>query len=127
MGHDAGRRILIVDDDEELVQILTLALRACGYEVSSAGDPASGLQAARSFKPDIILLDYHMPGNTGAHLYEAFRRNRSTSETPILFMSGEATSEHILGEIDEPARTRFLSKPVRIAHLQSVIEGMLAS
>lgn len=126
MGHDAGRRILIVDDDDELVQILTLALRSCGYEVSSAGEPASGLQAARAFKPDIILLDYHMPGNTGAHLYEAFRRNRSTAETPILFMSGEATSEHILEEIDEPSRTRFLSKPVRIAELQGVIEGMLA-
>jgi DNA-binding response OmpR family regulator len=118
-------RILIIDDDCDLVQILTYALRTAGHELSSAGDPASGMQTARQFKPDIILLDYHMPGNTGAHLFESLRRNSATAKTPILFMSGEATPALVLSEIADPSLSRFVAKPVHIADLERIIAQML--
>lgn len=118
-------RILIIDDDCDLVQILTLALRNMGHEPASANDPSSGLQAARQFKPELILLDYHMPGNTGAHLFESLRRNSATAKTPILFMSGEATPSLVLSEIADPSLSRFVSKPVHIADLERIIAQML--
>ncbi|MEK7747431.1 MAG: response regulator [Elusimicrobiota bacterium] len=118
-------RILIIDDDCDLVQILSFALKNSGHELASAGDPASGMQTARQFKPDIVLLDYHMPGNTGAHLFESLRRNAATAKTPILFMSGEATPALVLSEIADPALSRFVSKPVHIADLERIIAEML--
>jgi len=117
--------ILIVDDDIDLVQILTKALEASGYEVHSAPEPAAGMKKAREVKPDLIILDYHMPGTTGAHLFESFRRNQATAKTPIIFMSGDATHEQIKSEITEDGRTRFLPKPTHIAELRKAIQEML--
>ncbi|HAH07601.1 MAG TPA: hypothetical protein DCM05_13955 [Elusimicrobia bacterium] len=119
-------RLLIVDDDDDLVQILTLSLKSIGHEIASANDPTAGLQAARQFKPDLILLDYHMPGATGAHLFEAFRRNSATAKTPILFMSGEATPAQVLSEVCDTSLARFIPKPVKLEILQQAITEMLA-
>jgi CheY-like chemotaxis protein len=105
-------RILLIDDDADLVQLLTILLKNTGYEISSAGDAAEGLEVCRKFNPDVIILDYHLPGSTGAHLFETFRRNQATQRTPILFMSAIASSDDILSEIDDPDISRFMPKPV---------------
>ena len=118
-------KILIVDDDTDLVSILTKALEVAGYEVASANEPRSGLERARQAKPDLIILDFHMPGETGAHLFESFRRNGATATTPILFMSGEATQDEIQSQTADFANTRFLAKPAHIADLQRTIKEML--
>jgi CheY-like chemotaxis protein len=119
-------RVLIIDDDFEIVSILTEVLKIEGHDVDSAGDPVEGMQAARRLKPDLIILDYHMPGNTGAHLFESLRRNNATKITPILFMSGEASPELILSEISDTEAARFLPKPVPLADFRAAVQEMLA-
>ncbi len=119
-------RVLIIDDDFEIVSILTEILKHEGHEISSAGEPVEGMQAARKVRPDLIILDYHMPGNTGSHLFESFRRNNATKATPILFMSGEADPEHILSEVSDSTGARFLPKPVKLEEFRRTIREMLA-
>jgi DNA-binding response OmpR family regulator len=119
-------RVLIIDDDFEIVSILTEVLKTEGHEVATASDPVQGMQESRRFKPDLIILDYHMPGNTGAHLFESLRRNTATKATPILFMSGEASPELILSEITDTENSRFLPKPVPLAEFRAAIRDMLA-
>jgi CheY-like chemotaxis protein len=119
-------RVLIIDDDFEIVSILTEVLTRMGHETSSAGDPVEGMQMSRKFSPDLIILDYHMPGNTGAHLYESLRRNNATKVTPILFMSGEAEPDQILAEISDTEGARFLPKPVPLADFRKAVTEMLA-
>ncbi len=120
-------RILMIDDDTDLVQLLTILLTNSKYEVASAGNAAEGLEVCRKFHPDIILLDYHLPGSTGAHLFETFRRNKATSRTPILFMSAVACADSILNEIDDPDIARFLPKPVNSKDLLLNLKEMLAA
>jgi DNA-binding response OmpR family regulator len=119
-------RVLIIDDDVEIVSILEEVLTHDGHVTDSAGDPAAGLEKARAFKPELIILDYHMPGDTGAHLFESLRRNNATKTTPILFMSGEAEPDHILSEISDAAGSRFLPKPVRLEEFRRTLKEMLA-
>jgi two-component system OmpR family response regulator len=119
-------RVLIIDDDFEIVSILAEILSGMGHQVESAGDPVEGMQKSRKVKPDLIILDYHMPGNTGAHLYESLRRNNATQATPILFMSGEASPEHILAEISSTENSRFLPKPVLLDEFRKTIGELLA-
>jgi CheY-like chemotaxis protein len=119
-------RVLIIDDDFEIVQILTEVLTRMGHETDSAGDPVEGMQKSRKLSPDLIILDYHMPGNTGAHLYESLRRNNATKITPILFMSGEASPDQILAEISDTEWSRFLPKPVPLADFRRTVTEMLA-
>jgi len=119
-------RVLIIDDDFEIVAILTEILKVEGHEISSACEPVDGMQAARKVKPDLIILDYHMPGNTGSHLFESLRRNNATKSTPILFMSGEADPAQIMSEVSDSAGARFLPKPVKLEEFRRTIREMLA-
>lgn len=119
------RRVLVIDDDADLVQLLSTLLSSWHYEVASANDPATGLTVCREFKPDLILLDYHMPGATGAHLYETLRRNQATALVPILFMSAIASPEKVLSEIADPSLSKFIAKPVQAKELRRIIGAML--
>ncbi|HEX4046875.1 MAG TPA: response regulator [Elusimicrobiota bacterium] len=119
-------RVLIIDDDYEIVSILKEVLTHMGHEADSAADPVEGMQKSRKLNPDLIILDYHMPGNTGAHLFESLRRNNATKLTPILFMSGEASPELILAEISESEGSRFLPKPVPLEEFRRTVSEMLA-
>jgi DNA-binding response OmpR family regulator len=126
-GYDgAVAKVLIIDDDFEIVSILTEILKREGHDIESAPEPVEGMQKSRKVKPDLIILDYHMPGNTGAHLFESLRRNSATKDTPILFMSGEASPEHILSELTDNDNSRFLPKPVPLDEFRKTIREMLA-
>ena len=119
-------RVLIIDDDFEIIEIITEILKVEGHEVSSAGEPVEGMNMARKVKPELIILDYHMPGNTGSHLFESFRRNNATKATPILFMSGEADPAQIMAEISDTTGSRFLPKPVKLEEFRRTVREMLA-
>lgn len=120
-------RILIIDDDADLVQLLGILLKSWKHEVDSAGNSVEGQEVCRKFHPDLILLDYHMPGETGAHLFETFRRNKATLKTPIIFMSAVASADEVIHQIDEAGGARFLPKPVHTPDLRRAIDEMLGA
>jgi CheY-like chemotaxis protein len=122
----AVAKILIVDDDYEIVSLLVEILKKEGHAVDSAGEPVEGMRKARELKPDLIILDYHMPGSTGAHLFESLRRNQASRLTPILFMSGEASPDQILREISDTESSQFLAKPVHLEDFRRVVAELLA-
>ena len=68
-------RILIIDDEPPVHTVISAYLKAEGYEFLSAMDGPSGLKAARSFKPDIIILDVMLPGMDGIELLANLRRD----------------------------------------------------
>jgi 2,3-bisphosphoglycerate-dependent phosphoglycerate mutase len=120
-------KILIVDDDFEIVSLLTEILEREGHQIFSAGEPVEGMRQAREQKPDLVILDYHMPGTTGAHLFESLRRNQASRVIPILFMSGEASPEQILAEISDTDSAQFLAKPLHLNEFRRAVAELLAS
>ena len=118
-------KILIVDDDFSIVTLLEEILRREGHDVESSCEAVDGMKKARAFKPDLIILDFHMPGANGAHLFESLRRNQASRLTPILFMSGEASPEDILSEISDPEHSQFLAKPVHVEDFRNAVRGLL--
>lgn len=86
----AHGKILIVDDDPDLVHVLTLVLERRGYEVVSAGDPARGLALAVSERPDLIVLDVMMPeGTEGFHVVWTLRNQPDawSQQVPIVMLT----------------------------------------
>ena len=118
-------KVLIVDDDFEIVSLLTEILKREGHDVDSACEPVDGMRKARELAPDLIILDFHMPGTNGAHLYESLRRNQASRRTPILFMSGEASPEQILSEISDTEGSQFLAKPVHLEEFRKTVRELL--
>ena len=97
--------VLVVDDDPALTTLLKEALEDQGYEVCPAAAAAAPL-VAREMQPDVILLDYAMPGMDGAHISRHLRGDPRTAAIPIVLMSGHAPTARPRLPVDEE-----LSKP----------------
>ena len=116
--------ILIVDDDHALVAPLKDGLESAGYRVAVAFDAAQGLLQAHAVRPDLIILDYCMPGGDGDSVYERLRAAPDTMDIPVVFSTG-LTLEELRGKVGSGARTYFLKKPVGFSGLLSIVNRVL--
>ncbi|WP_137723276.1 response regulator transcription factor [Prescottella subtropica] len=89
-------RILIVDDEPTLVELLSVSLRFQGFAVETAADGAEGLDKARSFRPDALILDVMMPGMDGFGMLRRLRADGVTA--PVLFLTArDAVEDKVAG------------------------------
>jgi DNA-binding response OmpR family regulator len=93
MGKTGKKKILIVDDERDIVKALTIRLGASGYQVVSAYDGAQGVFLAHKEKPDLILLDIRMPSGDGFSVAEKLKQTSRTTRIPILFLTGSPERE----------------------------------
>jgi CheY-like chemotaxis protein len=89
-------RVLVVEDDPDTANLVALALSdVAGYVVKSCASARDGLAAARSFRPDLILLDVMMPGQDGVSALKSLREQPATRKTPVVFMTAMAQPESL--------------------------------
>ena len=80
-------KVLVVDDEVQIVKLITYSLRGAGYEVSAAGDGAEALQAVRAERPDLVLLDIVMPRMDGFQTLEALKGDPATRDIPVFLVT----------------------------------------
>lgn len=117
-------RILIIDDDADVVRYLSRRLVLANYVVDSAGDGVIGEELARRTPPDVILLDMRMPRRDGLATLAALRRTPETSRIPVIMLSGVGTEENAAlaaGAND------VLLKPCRNQELMNSIRRLLGA
>ncbi len=91
-------KILIIDDEEDIIGLLTLHLKMKNYEVTSATDGVMGLEVADQEDPDIILLDVMMPGIDGFEVCKRLKEKEKTAEIPIIFLTARnQTDDRVKG------------------------------
>jgi len=97
MGQASERpnRILVVDDEDELVGALCLRLRCAGFVVLSAPDGPTALTLAEMEQPNLIVLDIGLPGEDGHEVAQRLKSNPKTGSIPIIFFTGRATIQDI--------------------------------
>jgi DNA-binding response OmpR family regulator len=118
------RKILIVDDEPDLVHALLLRLRSVGYEVFVASDGASATQAAVREQPDLVVLDVGLPCGNGYVVARRLAENAKTMHMPVIFLTARA------GEVDralalETGAIDFITKPFDPARLLTAISSAL--
>ena len=109
---DAGRkkRILLVDDDREIVETIQIALEAKGYELSIARDGNQGLALAERENPDLVILDMMMPKRSGFLVLERLRRTRPVPIRVIMITANEGSRHKAYAEmlgVDDYIRKPF--------------------
>jgi DNA-binding response OmpR family regulator len=82
------KKILIVDDERDIVKALTIRLQGAGYEVVTAFDGAQAIFVAHKERPDLIILDIRMPAGDGFGVAEKLRHSASTFSIPVIFLTG---------------------------------------
>ena len=107
----AKKKILIVDDEANLVDIIQMRLKQEGYEVITAADGEEGLQKARSAKPDLILLDVSMPKMTGEEVLEKLKSGDDTKSIPVIIITGMSEVEDIVKYMTKGGAKDYIVKP----------------
>ncbi len=116
-------RLLIVEDDRSLRQMMCLELEELGYSVTSAGCCAEALAQIQGGSFDLALLDYHLPDGVGSDLMEQIHLLHP--RLPVILCSGLSCSMSI-HEARARGACRFLAKPITIHTLDSLIRSALA-
>ena len=92
------QRILVVDDDLDILEVTALALRTAGFTVESCSDPSLAVATALAFRPDLVLLDAMMPGVDGPEVLRRLRCEAATFSIPVVFVTArvdlDAVSEY---------------------------------
>jgi PAS domain S-box-containing protein len=114
-------RILVIDDDSEVRSVLIASLEILGHAVTAAEDGQSGLNALDAAKPDLMIVDFAMPGMNGAEV--ANRARARHAGLPIIFASGYADSAAI--EAAAGPSSTILRKPFDLAELEATISDLL--
>ena len=117
------KKILLIEDDDEVRELMLVALHEDGYEVATAADGSHGYDTALFMKPDLIITDINMPGADGIHILRRMREQRLLEHTPVLvttaFGTGSATFSLQHGA------SAFEPKPIDTQSLRSTVLRLL--
>lgn len=120
MGGNMAKRILIVDDEPDIIKILTYRLKAKGYETFSAATGQEGVDEAHKQKPDLILLDFRLPDMEGPEIAKQIRTEEALKDTPIILIT--ASIDNIEEKTKECGAFDYISKPINPEILYQKIE-----
>ena len=117
--------MLYVDDNDANVALLEQMLERRGMvRVMSAATAADGLALARRVRPDVVLLDLHLPDGTGRDVLDALRAGDETAHVPVVIVSADATPARIK-ELLEAGASAYVTKPIVIDELFCAIDDAL--
>ncbi|MFH1958648.1 MAG: response regulator [bacterium] len=116
-----GGKILVVDDEENIVELITVNLENAGYTVISAFDGESGLKKALSEMPALVILDVRMPGMDGFSVCKGIKDNPKTKNIPVIFLTA-ATQKKDCENAKVSDCDYFFSKPFDPAELVKIVD-----
>jgi two-component system response regulator VicR len=119
------RRILCIEDEPEMIDLIRLILERKGFQVIGAVGGAEGITAIRREKPDLILLDLMMPDIDGWEVYQQMKADEALSKIPVIVITAKAQSiDKVLGlhvaKVDD-----YITKPFNPRELQESVERIL--
>jgi len=120
-GVEAGGRVLVVEDDEDIADVLRRSLRNEGYDVRTSADGIDALDVAAGFVPDLVVLDLGLPRLDGV---EVCRRLRADSDVPILMLTARTETEDRVGGLDSGADD-YLVKPFERKELLARMRALM--
>jgi len=120
MSVGSGKRILVVDDEVSITDLVVRVLEGHGFEAWAVNNPLRALDQAVKLKPDLIIVDFIMPQIVGSELCLLIKANPSLRKAPVVFLSGSSEEDHrTLAKISGGAA--YLQKPIEGADLVATV------
>lgn len=120
------KKVLIADDKATSRELLRTVLETLGYEITEAADGIEAVRFAREMRPDLIVLDLHMPGLDGFGVLTTLRRDKNFTETPIMALTASAMQ----GDRERALNagfTSYVSKPIPLTALRDEVQRLIES
>jgi DNA-binding response OmpR family regulator len=126
MAEEKLKRVVCVEDEPEMIDLIRLILGRKGFEVIGADGGKQGLEAIREQTPDLVLLDLMMPDMDGWEVYQQMKANKLTRDIPVIVVTAKAQSiDKVLGlhiaKVDD-----YISKPFSPQELLDSVDQVLA-
>jgi CheY-like chemotaxis protein len=128
MGTVMKKRVLVVDDEQDVRDYLQTALEDAGFEVETATDGMEALEAVKRNPPDLVSLDLVMPRHSGAKFYRELQKDKVLHKIPVLVVTGHARDDMGRADFDEMTMSGpgvYLEKPVRPNSYVSAVRKLL--
>jgi CheY-like chemotaxis protein len=120
-----AKRILVVDDEPDIVKVVVFRLKKEGYDLQIAIDGQQGLELAKTMKPDLILLDITLPKMNGYEVCERIKTDEALKHIPIIFMTASVSAGAFNERFSSTGAQGYVSKPFDFQHLLDEIHKFL--
>ncbi len=118
------KKILVIEDEVDIRNMIAFALESAGYQVIAAGDSNAARQAVSKSIPDLMLIDWMLPGISGLELVRGFRRSAATRTVPIIMLTARSEENDRIDGLDSGADD-YITKPFSTRELLSRISALL--
>lgn len=124
------KKILIIDDEPDVVRYLTLVLKDHGYETFSASSVDEAEQILKQLKPDLICLDIMMPMKLGMSLYQTLKTDHRYLRIPVVIVSGirdekDFDFREFIPDQSIPEPDAFVEKPIKVNQFVQVVQNLI--
>lgn len=120
----SGKTVLIVEDEEPIRKMIVIALELAGYNCLEAGDARQGHSLVVDKKPDLILLDWMLPGISGIELARRLKRDELTQDVPIIMLTAKGEEGHKIQGFETGADD-YITKPFSTRELVARLKAVL--
>jgi two-component system response regulator MtrA len=122
----ASRLVLVADDEDDILRLVTTVIERSGHEVVSVRDGVQALAAVRTRRPDLVVLDISMPEMDGLEVLRRLRADAETSELPVLLLSAQAQEADVRRGFLTGA-SAYVKKPFSPRELAQRVDELLGS
>ena len=113
------KKVLILDDDLDILQICTIVLKKKGFDVLTINNSNQVIEQVKSYQPDVILMDNWIPGPGGIEATRALKTRPETQDIPVIFFSANSNVTQLA---QEARADYFLQKPFDISELEGIVQ-----
>lgn len=124
-GKNMPKKILIVDDEPDVLKVVVFRLKKMGFEIITGTDGGQGLELARAQKPDMIFLDFRMPVMDGAQVCALIKKDETLKKIPVVLIT--ASCENLEQRVAECGADTYVLKPFNLEDLDQAVRKFLSS
>lgn len=120
----ANKTILVVDDEQDILDLIEYNLKKEGFKVLKAENGEKGIETAKEYKPDLVLLDIMMPKMDGLETVELIRKDEELKRTPVIFLTARSDEKTEIESLNKGGDD-FITKPISTTKLVSRIKAVM--
>jgi DNA-binding response OmpR family regulator len=121
-----GTRVLVIDDEPEITEIVEAFLTEAGYVVAAENSPKNAATKVAEFHPDVILLDIMMPGMDGYDVCQQIKKQPKFAHVPVIFLTGKDRADD-MGRSFKVGGDMFIKKPFSCERLLEIVNIVVMS
>jgi len=120
-----AKKILIVEDEKSILKLESLLLTAKGYQVQGVEEGSAAIEAVKSFRPDLVLLDIMLPGIDGFEICRRLKADRETRGIPVVMLTARNSCQDIIRG-KEAGASCYITKPFKTSVMVETVQNVLA-